>query len=81
MRPLRPAATIFALVLMAVVTRPVAAQMFGKNKVQYEPLDWSVIETPHLRLHYYAEVESLARRLVRRLHELGLEVHVKTVAA
>ncbi len=64
MRPLRPAATIFALVLMAVVTRPVAAQMFGKNKVQYEPLDWSVIETPHLRLHYYAEEESLARKLV-----------------
>ena len=40
-----------------------AAQVFGKNKVQYEPLDWAVLETPHLRLHYYAEEESLARRL------------------
>ena len=43
---------------------PSAAQVFGKNKVQYEPLEWSVLETPHLRLHYYAEEESLARHLV-----------------
>ncbi|HYM81913.1 MAG TPA: hypothetical protein VEY91_10975, partial [Candidatus Limnocylindria bacterium] len=40
------------------------AQTFGKNKVQYSPLDWAVLETPHLRFHYYAEEESLARRLV-----------------
>src|SRR5262245_7816804 len=39
------------------------AQGFGKNKVQYESLDWSVLETPHLRLHYYAAEESLARHL------------------
>jgi Tol biopolymer transport system component len=38
-------------------------QGFGKNKVQYESLDWSVLETPHVRLHYYAAEESLARRL------------------
>ena len=46
-----------------VVSCPAGAQVFGKNKVQYEPLDWSVLETPHLRLHYYAEEESLSRSL------------------
>ncbi len=40
-----------------------SAQVFGKNKVHYEALHWSVLETPHLRLHYYAQEESLARRL------------------
>jgi hypothetical protein len=53
---------LIALLLMAAAS-PSAAQVFGKNKVQYAPLDWSVLETPHLRLHYYAEEESLARHL------------------
>ena len=35
----------------------------AKNKVQYETLQWSVLETPHVRLHFYAQEESLARRL------------------
>src|SRR5262249_6223969 len=63
MRPFRPVAALLAAGLLVVLPRPSAAQLFGKNKVQYEPLDWSVIETPHLRLHYYAEEESLARKL------------------
>jgi len=62
-----PAAIGFALglvlVLAAPLATPAAAQGFGKNKVQYESLDWAVLETPHLRLHFYAEEESLARRL------------------
>ena len=48
-----------SLVLLAPAA---GAQMFGKNKVQYEPLDWAVLETAHVRLHFYAEEESLARR-------------------
>jgi hypothetical protein len=40
-----------------------SAQVFGKNKVQYESLDWTVFETSHVRLHHYAEEDSLARRL------------------
>ena len=32
------------LVLLAVLfAAPASAQVFGKNKVQYEPLDWSVL--------------------------------------
>jgi hypothetical protein len=38
-----------------VAVRPAAAQSFGKNKVHYEQLEWAVLETPHLRLHYYTE--------------------------
>ena len=55
------AAALSAMVLLAA--SPAAhGQGFGKNKVQYESLDWSVLETPHVRLHYYAAEESLARR-------------------
>lgn len=52
-----------AALLLALAAAPAAAQGFGKNKVQYEALDWAVLETEHLRLHYYAEEESLARPL------------------
>ncbi len=57
------AALILAALAAAASAVPAGAQGFGKNKVQYDPLDWAVLETPHLRLHYYAEEESLARRL------------------
>src|SRR5512145_2523537 len=59
----RALASLAFAFLLALVATPAAAQAFGKNKVQYEPLDWSVLETPHLRLHFYAEEEELARRL------------------
>ena len=55
------ASALSAAVLLASASA--GAQGFGKNKVQYESLDWSVLETPHLRLHYYAAEESLARHL------------------
>jgi Tol biopolymer transport system component len=51
------------LVALAAAAVPAHAQAFGKNKVSYETLHWSVLETPHVRLHYYAQEESLARRL------------------
>jgi hypothetical protein len=59
--------------LLALVALPAAAQTFGKNKVQYEPLDWSVLETPHLRLHFYAEEESLARHLAAHAESVCVE--------
>ncbi len=63
MRIPRLAAAALCVALLAALVPRASAQGFGKNKVQYEPLDWSVLETAHLRLHYYAEEESLARRL------------------
>ncbi|HTM57018.1 MAG TPA: hypothetical protein VL123_01235 [Candidatus Udaeobacter sp.] len=58
-------AALIALLAAIPLAAPslVGAQGFGKNKVQYEPLEWAVLETPHVRLHYYAEEESLARHL------------------
>ena len=60
---MRRVVSILGLLLSLGMALPASAQVFGKNKVQYEPLEWSVLETPHLRLHYYAAEESLARRL------------------
>ena len=57
--------TIAALLTAVLLAAPAitSAQGFGMNKVQNESLRWAVLETPHVRLHYYAEEESLARHL------------------
>jgi hypothetical protein len=49
------------------------AQGFGQSKVQYDDLDWSVLETPHLRLHFYAKEESLARRITPFAESVAVE--------
>ena len=64
------------LILIAIsglAAPQVHAQAFGKNKVHYESLDWAVLETPHLRLHYYAEEESLARSLAAFAESVAVE--------
>jgi hypothetical protein len=62
MRSRLPVIAPVVAALLAVCSVPASAQMFGKNKVQYESLDWAVLETSHVRLHFYAEEEELARR-------------------
>src|SRR5947199_10175930 len=69
------ASALSAAVLLASASA--GAQGFGKNKAQYEPLDWSVLETPHLRLHYYAQEESLARRLAATAESVCVEYDVR----
>ncbi len=61
------------LVLLVLAPLPSAAQVFGKNKVHYESLEWSVLETPHLRVHYYAQEESLARALTAFAESVSVE--------
>src|SRR5882762_6402404 len=74
----RPARVALILAtLLAIGSSPAAGQVFGKNKVQYEPLDWSVLETPHLRLHYYTQEESLARRLAATAESVCVEYDVR----
>lgn len=63
MRLQRPAVLILTAAILCAIPLTSYAQAFGKNKVQYEPLDWAVLETEHLRLHFYSEEESLARQL------------------
>src|SRR6185503_8425454 len=60
----RPVPLLLAVAAFLLAAGTSTAQSFGKNKVQYESLDWAVFETEHLRLHYYAEEESLTRHLV-----------------
>jgi Tol biopolymer transport system component len=52
-----------AFVLLALAASTAHAQSFGQNKVQYDQLRWSVLETPHVRFHFYAQEESLSRSL------------------
>jgi Tol biopolymer transport system component len=71
MRLCRRAALLLAWLL--ALAGPAHAQGFGKNKVHYEPLDWAVFETPHVRLHYYAAEESLARRVAALAESVCVE--------
>jgi Tol biopolymer transport system component len=71
---LRLPALVPVLAVLLCATAPAArAQVFGKNKVQYEALKWAVIETPHVRLHFYAEEESLARRVAALAETICVE--------
>ena len=72
-RPALPLALVLVLALAAFAAPAARAQYFGKNKVQYESLDWTVFETPHVRLHYYAEEDSLARRLAAYAESVCVE--------
>ena len=46
---------------MSVIGTPLAAQgYFGQNQVQYDHLQWRVIETEHFLVHYYPEIEDVA---------------------
>jgi len=37
---------------------PIEAQnYFGRNKVQYDDFDWSILETPNFDLHFYEEMD------------------------
>src|SRR5262249_52848365 len=65
MKMLSPGRVVLLSLALCIFPSLASAQgLFGKNKVHYDQLDWHVLETPHVRLHYYAEEESLARRTV-----------------
>ncbi|MDT8341152.1 MAG: BamA/TamA family outer membrane protein [Longimicrobiales bacterium] len=57
--------TVFLLVGLAAVPESVAAQYFGRNKVQYDDFDFRILETPHFDIHFYPEaaeaIEDMAR--------------------
>ncbi|MDE0083660.1 MAG: peptidase S9 [Gammaproteobacteria bacterium] len=45
----------FLLVASLCVPSGASAQYFGRNKVQYESLDFHVLPTPHYEIHFYPE--------------------------
>jgi Tol biopolymer transport system component len=50
----------------------VSAQYFGRNKVQYESLDFHVLRTPHYQIHFYPEASEAiedASRMAERWYE------------
>lgn len=62
---LQGAAGCAAVLLLAVSTSaPVAAQGFGKNKIQYQRFKWNIYHAPHFDVYYYDAEEQLLPRVV-----------------
>lgn len=43
---------------------PASAQYFGKNRIQYEEIDWKIYHSPHFDVYYYTTDEAQLKRLV-----------------
>jgi hypothetical protein len=54
---------IAAAVLLAVAAPHAEAQggYFGQNHVQYRKFNWQILKTEHFDVHYYPELEEVAR--------------------
>jgi Tol biopolymer transport system component len=56
---------VVALAVLTVIPQELSAQYFGRNKVQYDDFDFSILRTQHFDIHYYPveadAVEDLAR--------------------
>jgi hypothetical protein len=57
--------TVLSLTLAAAVATAPPAHLeaqgyFGQNQVQYDRLDWRVIETEHFLVHYYPQIADVA---------------------
>jgi len=51
---------VAAMAVSAAITPAHAQGYFGQNQVQYDRLDWRVIETEHFKLHYYPQIADVA---------------------
>jgi WD40 repeat protein len=56
------------ILLLTLAPVPVAAQYFGRNKVQYENFDFEILRTDHFDVHYYS-AEAEATRDAARMGE------------
>lgn len=65
-------------VLVVTTAQPVAAQYFGRNKVQYDRLDFRILPTDHFRVHFYP-AESLATLDAARMAERWYARHRSTL--
>jgi len=77
--PFRRWATALSLVGVALVASPLpgSAQYFGRNKVQYDSFDFSILKTPHFDIHYYP-VEKEAVEDAARMSERWYERFART---
>ncbi|MEN8373923.1 MAG: peptidase S9 [Gemmatimonadota bacterium] len=54
-------ASLLVLAALTVAPAALAAQYFGRNKVQYDDFDFQVIRADHWDIHYYPEEEEAVR--------------------
>jgi hypothetical protein len=67
--------TLFILFLVGFLFyTPLQAQYFGQSKMRYKKLDFKVYETPHFRLHYYLNNDSMIRWFAKE-SEVWYELH------
>jgi hypothetical protein len=50
---------------VALAAAPLAAQYFGRNKVQYETFDFQVLTTAHFRVYFYPAERQAAEQAAR----------------
>ena len=60
--------------LVAVCVQSASAQYFGRNKVQYQDYEFSVLHTPHFEIYYYP-AESTAVGYAARMSERWFARH------
>jgi hypothetical protein len=63
----------FLLAVTCFITHASAQYPFGKNKIQYAPKDWKIIETPHAEIFYYPQESSIADYIASRFEYLYRE--------
>ncbi|MGE3510618.1 MAG: peptidase S9 [Vicinamibacterales bacterium] len=65
--------------IFSLISSPVSAQYFGRNKVQYKPLDYQVMKTEHFDIYFYPSaregVEISARMAERWLTRLEQQLN------
>ncbi len=69
-------AILLAAAALLLAPLPGGAQYFGRNKVQYDNFEFSVLKTPHFDYHYYP-VEAKAVEDVVRMGERWYERHAR----
>ncbi len=68
-------ASIF--ILVGLMAMPVSAQYFGRNKVQYDNFDFSVLESERFDIYFYKEEETAVRD-ASRMAERWYRRHSRT---
>ena len=61
---LRIAGAVAALLLLVALLPAPAGAQFGKNKIQYQNLKWSIYHSPHFDVYYYEAEEALLQKVV-----------------
>ena len=64
-RFVRLASSVLAIGFLLGTSTPMAAQYFGRNKVQYKKLDFQVLKTEHFDIHFYPEEEAATQEAAR----------------